>query len=170
MILQKLMSVTDVPYVDGTGRKRRDLHELAYNFYLVIKGIRPAFMVQTVDYESWSAVAPIVEQLHLIAARESFILKSRCDQGILFGRICQDKLSEYQRTGSDVVLGHILGYPCSAKLGPHMLFRAYLVINGREVLCNMLQTFEDFKRFRTYADDVQYNAPELNVTTQIYRN
>lgn len=98
-------------YHDGVGEAHVGAVDLYANCLLLDCGVRPAFMVQPVDYSGTDLASCIVENME-----DGGYEVDKTHQGyVVFTPRMSSKIrplvSRYNRNHSDELMGHILGYP-----------------------------------------------------------
>jgi hypothetical protein len=97
--------------VSGVGTKHDGLDDIYANLLLVDGGVRPAFMVQYVDYKDQRLVEEMLDRIEAAGYEVQDI-----DEGaVVFkgdAKVLR-LLRSYDKTGSSETLGKILGYPAA---------------------------------------------------------
>lgn len=123
----------NVEYIDGCGNRNSNLYDIFWNLLLVIHGIRPAFMIQQIDYDKKNRNYIINFMLNLILSfkyKNNNIFKiTYIDQGILvylsknisdkktYNFVQQSIVNYNNNNGNDsIILGDLLGFPCSGDI------------------------------------------------------
>ncbi|MEM7157280.1 MAG: hypothetical protein AAF799_30825 [Myxococcota bacterium] len=166
-----------VDFRDGAGRRRTNLFEILVNAYLVVNGLRPAFLIQWIDYQD-SDRAEVRRRIFEVLdgfPDNTFVFKD-IDQGtlVLDGRAIEtlSKLvSVYEKTSDDKVLGTILGYPCAGELNDTTgtrLFRHIVTNDGGDVMSNICSSRDSAGRFDEFANTVvRFARDTLGVTVRL---
>jgi len=102
-------------YRDGTGKAHVGAVDLYANCLLIEGGVRPAFMVQSVDYGSSGDGLDMAEFIVNEMMKGGF-RSAPSSQGIIvftdtMSSTIRPMVSKYDKNGSDKLMGRILGYP-----------------------------------------------------------
>lgn len=157
-------SFLTLSYVDGTGNYVESAYDIWINLCLITSKVRPAFLVQWVDYMDPEVYQKIMRLLvhyrdNLSADDVDYRLLFLTDpQGIIvttyytyYRSGLRDLYSQYIRSHDDVLLGLILGYPAAGEISLQPGFLKYIeenrpppakempgqpeVVSGRYVFC-----------------------------------
>ncbi len=151
-LVPDLLRIANVPYISGSDRRISNFNCLAINLLLVYHKLRPAFMFQIIDHDAeYRETAR--EILNKLVSRFPVDTYKQyvCCQGIIFST--EDISTEVQRyndTHDDVVLGNILGYPCSGEREEAKYACSINTQEGLSVMANMAKNRRSVKRFRSF--------------------
>uniref|UniRef100_A0A6C0EKN4 Uncharacterized protein n=1 Tax=viral metagenome TaxID=1070528 RepID=A0A6C0EKN4_9ZZZZ len=154
-------------YINGEDKRSPNAFDIALNTIFVLTGIRPAFMVQSIDYQDQRVFKRI---LTLIFKSEELI-GVQIDQGVIILRSDRPDLlqliQEYENTDSDSILGQILGYPCYAEFDPTIEQKFYSIgIKGNpytDIMTNGCKTERNVRKMYRLFKRMQKVANKLNV-------
>lgn len=168
----KLAKALRTKFVDGTGHARSNLNHVALNLLLVKDGVRPAFMLQPVDYKA--AYRNRIVDAVLKEAAKLGLGVTKIDQGIVIykSRNVEKLLDRYSSASSDydaqLALGKALGYPCAGDVVHHGSERAgaYISTGNGDVMANVCKGAAGLRRFKKFADKVGTYASSVGAKTE----
>ena len=118
----------NVEYINGCDVKQSNLYGILWNLVLIVNKIRPSCMVQPIDYSECcrnSTLKIILSNISSYKYDEKCIFETtEINQGILvylsrhvssnkIYKFIKKSIKYYTATYDCVILGNILGYPCS---------------------------------------------------------
>lgn len=154
-----LLKMMVVKFRDGAERARNDLLEVLINLLLVQQGIRPAFLLQWVDYDEvyrQDIKELILRVINEFFAEGTFALKA-IDQGLLVIDTLKllwvkRLIDKYEKSegGSERALGLALGYPAAGEIETQgqRTFAHIVTPDGGDVMSNVCDNAESVQRFR----------------------
>lgn len=144
---------------DGAERERSNLNEVLINLLLVQQGIRPAFLLQWIDYDAVyrpEIKSLIMEVINTFFEDGTFVFKE-IDQGLLVIDTLKLKwvkglIDHYEKSDSSKALGLALGYPAAGEIDSQgQRYFAHIVTpDGGDVMsniCDNVQSLQHFKKF-----------------------
>lgn len=156
-----LLKAMTVAFQSGTGANRNNLFEVLVNLLLVQQGIRPAFLLQWIDYNE--VYRPEIRNLIFNVINRffedgTFALKE-IDQGVMV--IDSLKLRwvaslvdsyEKRKAGAQRALGLALGYPAAGEIETEgqRYFAHILTPDGGGVMSNVCDSMESVGRFHEF--------------------
>ena len=155
-------------YHDGCGKSHTGAVDLYANCLLIEGGVRPAFMVQPVDYGSSDFGLGVAESI--VRQMEKFGFKSAQSlQGFVIftdtmSSTIRPMVSKYNRSDSDEIMGRILGYPAwddfpgGDMSKPRLLFSWEVKLRGydgyHQVMANVFRDKRLVPRMESLASDM----------------
>jgi len=97
------------------------------NAFLIRKGVRQAFLFQTIDYDEYNPTDPkSAERLSMIKAEFPELVQTPMNQGVLISRQPVNK----KQYSTNARLAGLLGYPCVIVKNMRYGYDIYVTING----------------------------------------
>jgi hypothetical protein len=187
----------EIDYFNGNGQKMHHLYHIMINVALIIRGIRPTFLIQPVDYgDKKGGVIEHIKSVLAVDLEESPIKLFNIPQGILvvpkrevigdekYEWIKRMFVSHIQNPKDDVILGKLLGYPCAnevndrhkKRVGLNLIVEGGLdiismICTSREGIGKTKELFQyiiDFYEGKKRTTPIWSDLPDLKVNEQEY--
>ena len=165
----EILKIMQVGFVDGCGKKRNNLSEVLVNLLLVRQGIRPAFLLQWVDYknEDRKKIVSIFDSVVHDFFEDGTFTTKLIDQGLLVidtlkVKWVKDLVNEYKNKEEgeekEKALGMALGYPAAGEIqtAKEERYEAHIhTKDGGDIMSNVCNSVDSVARFKNFYEEVR---------------
>lgn len=147
-LVRDLLQIANVPYICGANFPVKNYNCVVINLLMVQAGIRPAFMFQPINYMDQKEAQSILNKLIDRFPPDTYKQYWCCQGQIISTNNISAEVQRYSDTNDPVVLGNILGYPCS---GEQYNARYACIISapdGLSVIANMANKRSSVRKFK----------------------